>query len=90
VGRIGGSVDEAVLAELRAIRMEIQRLAQRVGESAPRAELEHYVRREVFDGHLRDHTMEVEGWRFWGPFVLSGIALLVVLMQAAGIHLAAG
>ncbi len=82
-------MDEAVLAELRAIRGEIQQLAQRIGLAATREDLGRYLPRDLFDEHVRDHERGVEGWRFWGPFVLSGIALALVLLQSAGIHLAA-
>lgn len=89
MGRVGGSVDEAVLAELRAIRAEIQQLARRVGESATRQDLHSYLPVDAFRAHERQHERAAQGWRFWGPFVLSSCSMLVVLMQAVGIHLAA-
>jgi hypothetical protein len=72
----GGSVDVAVLAELRAIRAEIHDLAERVGQSATRDELHDYVRREEFDAHTSGHQRVLDGWRGWVPVGLAALAVL--------------
>lgn len=76
----GDSVDSAVLAELRAIRAEISKLADRVGESATRDELKGYVTRGEFEAHVAGHQRVVEGWRGWLPIALSACALLWVVV----------
>ncbi len=69
-------VDEAVLAELRAIRAEIHDLSERVAAAATREDLHHYVPAVVFRAHEEAHRRRVAGWRAWAPLVISGLALL--------------
>ncbi len=92
-------INEAVLAELRAIRAEIHDLAERVGQSATRTDLDQYIRKDVFleataghqqafADHLRWHRSLGEGWRVWAPFVLAGAAFLwSVFWSTLGQHL---
>jgi hypothetical protein len=69
-------VDEAVLAELRAIRAEIHDLSERVAAAATREDLHDYVSADVFHAHEEAHRSFVAGWRAWAPFIVSGLALL--------------
>jgi hypothetical protein len=64
-------VDEAVLAELRAIRAEIHDLSERVAAAATRDDLHDYVSAETFRAHEEAHRARTDGWRIWAPFALS-------------------
>ena len=81
MGRHDGSVDEAVLTELRAIREEIRRLAERVGESVSREELRDYVTTERFDSYVRSRRALVEGWRGWTSLGISTVAMVAVVVR---------
>ena len=70
----GPGVDEAVLAELRAIRREIHDLSERVAVSATRDDLHDYVSAETFQAHIAAHRAQNESWRAWAPFTLSTAA----------------
>lgn len=70
------SVDAAVLEELRAIRGEIHDLAEKVGQSATRDDLDDYVRKDVFDAHVSGHQRLLDGWRGWLPIGLAAFAIL--------------
>lgn len=83
-------MDEAVLTELRAIRSEIRALAEKVGEAATRAELEAYVRREELDAHMAAHRAVTTGWQRWVPIALSAGVLLLMLLNALGVHVVVG
>jgi hypothetical protein len=74
-GGPSAGVDEAVLAELRAIRAEIHDLSERVSAAATRDDLHDYVTAEAFKAHLDAHRVRVEDWRIWAPFALSSLAL---------------
>lgn len=74
-GGASAGIDEAVLAELRAIRAEIHDLSERVAASATRDDLRNYVSAETFKAHEQAHRSRMEGWRAWAPFVLSTVAL---------------
>jgi hypothetical protein len=81
-------VDEAVLAELRAIRAEIHDLGDRVAAAATREDLHDYVTAETFRAHLDAHHMRMEGWRIWAPFTLSTAAFAWTLFWTTiGQHL---
>jgi hypothetical protein len=84
------SVNEAVLAELRAIRAEIHELTQRVGNAATRDDLDDYLPRDVFNAHVAEQQRRTQDWRFWLPYALSALALLVAFMSAQGVHLVGG
>jgi hypothetical protein len=70
----GPGVDEAVLAELRAIRREIHDLSERVAVSATRDDLHNYVTAETFAAHLAAHRVQRESWRAWTPVTLATAA----------------
>jgi hypothetical protein len=70
----GPGVDEAVLAELRAIRQEIHDLSERVAASATRDDLHNYVSAETFQAHVAAHRAQSESWRAWTPIALSSAA----------------
>ncbi len=70
----GPGVDEAVLAELRAIRREIHDLSERVAASATRDDLHNYVSAETFQAHLATHHAQSESWRAWTPIALATAA----------------
>jgi hypothetical protein len=72
-------VDEAVLAELRAIRAEIHHLSERVAAAATRDDLHNYVTAETFRAHEATHYARVESWRSWAPFALSAAAFCWML-----------
>lgn len=74
-GSASAGIDEAVLAELRAIRAEIHDLSDRVAAAATRDDLRDYVSAETFKAHEQAHRTRMEGWRIWAPFVLSSAAL---------------
>lgn len=80
------SVDVAVLQELRAIREEISKLAEKVGRSATREDLDDYVRQEEFRAHVEGHRRVIDGWRGWLPIALASGAILWNLL--GGPHLA--
>lgn len=65
-----------MLAELRAIREEIRRLAERVGDAATREDLGAYCTVQRFEDHIKGHRARVEGWRAWLPIVISALSLL--------------
>lgn len=67
-------VDEAVLAELRAIRREIHDLSERVAAAATRDDLHNYVSGEAFQAHLASHRAQAESWRAWAPVTLATAA----------------
>ena len=67
-------IDEAVLAELRAIRTEIHDLSERVAAAATRDDLHDYVTSTTFHAHEEAHRARAEGWRTWAPFVLASAA----------------
>ena len=73
-----------MLAELRAIREDLGKkldtLAEKVGESATRDDLEDYVRKDVFSAHVAEHQRMIEGWRGWLPIALSAFALLWIVV----------
>ena len=71
-----GGVDEAVLAELRGIREQIQGLSEKLGNAAMRDDLADYVRKEAFDAHVGGHQRLIEGWRGWLPVVIACFAVL--------------
>lgn len=78
------AVDVAVLAELRAIREQITKLAEKVGAAATRDEvkrdLDDYVTKREFDAHVTAHQRLLDGWRGWLPIVVSGVALLWIMV----------
>jgi hypothetical protein len=77
--RWGGAstgVDEAVLAELRAIRAEIHDLAEKVAAAATRDDLHDYVSADVFRAHEEAHQRRVADWRAWAPFALATAAFV--------------
>jgi hypothetical protein len=67
-------VDEAVLAELRAIRAEIHDLSERVAASATRDDLHNYVSAETFRAHIEEHRGRAQSWHAWAPLVISTAA----------------
>jgi hypothetical protein len=75
------AVDDAVLAELRAIREEIRHLSERVGSAATREELDGYVRKEAFEAAQAEHDRALQSWRSWLPTVIGGVALLLTVAQ---------
>ncbi len=75
-GGAAAGVDEAVLAELRAIRAEIHDLSERVAAAATREDLHDYVSAETFRAHEEAHRSRTEGWRVWTPFALSTAAFI--------------
>jgi hypothetical protein len=75
------AVDDAVLAELRAIREEIRHLSERVGNAASREELDGYVRKEAFEAAQQEHDRSLQSWRSWLPILIGGAALLMTLAQ---------
>jgi hypothetical protein len=77
----GPSVDDSVLAELRAIREEIRHLSERVGSAATREELDGYVRKEAFEAAQAEHDRALQSWRSWLPIVISAVALLLTIAQ---------
>jgi hypothetical protein len=82
-------IDEAVLAELRAIRAEIHDLSERVATAATRDDLHDYVSADLFTTHLEAHRTHAEGWRVWLPFTLSATAFIwSLLWSLLGQHLA--
>lgn len=83
-------MDEAVLTELRAIRAEIRTLADKLAQTATREELGGYVRREEFEMHQASHRSLAMGWQRWVPVAISAVALLLMLLSAAGVHLVMG
>ena len=70
----GPGVDEAVLAELRAIRLEIHDLSERVAAAATRDDLHNYVSADTFRAHLNTHRAQSESWRAWAPVTLAAAA----------------
>jgi hypothetical protein len=74
-GAASAGVDEAVLAELRAIRAEIHDLSERVAAAPTRDDLHNYVSADTFRAHEEAHRSRVEGWRVWAPFALASAAL---------------
>jgi hypothetical protein len=76
-----------LLSELRALRSEIRTLADRVGQSATRDDLDDYVTRDVFNAHLEEQKRRMQDWHFWLPYVVSALSLLLWFMEANGIHL---
>lgn len=75
-GGTASGVDEAVLAELRAIRAEIHDLGERVAAAATRDDLRDYVSADAFRAHEEAHRARLEGWRVWAPIAVSATALL--------------
>ncbi len=75
-GGSGAGVDEAVLAELRAIRAEIHDLSERVAAAATRDDLHNYVSADAFKAHEEAHRSRAEGWRVWAPFALAAAAFV--------------
>lgn len=76
-GRDGraGSVDGEVLAELRAIRQELQHMSERVANAATREELDAYVTRDAFDAHVLQGQRLADLWQRWVPTGLSAFAI---------------
>jgi hypothetical protein len=72
----GAGIDEAVLAELRAIRAEIHDLSDRVAAAATRDDLHDYVTAATFRAHEETHRSRGEGWRAWAPFALASAAFI--------------
>ena len=75
MGRSAG-IDGEVLAELRAIRVEIQKLTERVAQSATREDLADYVTKEVFAAHVESGRRATDLWNRWGSTALAGAAVL--------------
>lgn len=69
-------MDGDVLAELRAIRGEIQALRETTAKSASREDLNAYVRNETFDAYVAHQRGIIESWRGWWPGVVATVALL--------------
>lgn len=83
-----GSVDEAVLAELRAIRAEIHDLAERVATAATRDDLDGYVPRAEYEAHLKSHTTTIDTRRWWATYGLSVIAIVTSpLLSLLAVHI---
>lgn len=80
-GRAG--INEAVLAELRAIRDEIHQLSDRVSQAATREDLKEYLKRDEFAAHVRSHQQVLENWRVWLPWA---IELALTLYALFGLH----
>lgn len=85
--RGASGVDEAVLAELRAIRAEIHDLAERVAAAATREDLHGYVTQTAWEAHQREHEQAQQGVRFWLPYALSVGTFIFWLISAVGVHL---
>lgn len=62
---------EAMLAELRQIRQQIEHLADRIGAAATREDLKNYVTVDLFKHHLESHAKSLENWRVWLPWAVS-------------------
>ena len=75
-------VDGEVLAELRAIRMEIKGLSDRVADSATREDLKGYVTQKAFDDHVAAEGNKKADWRWWASFGMAAGAIVVSLMSA--------
>lgn len=72
-GDVGGA---EMLAELRLIRQQLERLGERIGQAATREDLKNYVTLDVFKHHLESHQKGLENWRTWLPWGV-GIALAI-------------
>lgn len=65
-----------MLAELRAIRLQLEHMSERIGQAATREDLKNYVTGEVFRHHLESHQKGLENWRTWLPWAVGvGLAL---------------
>lgn len=72
----------AMLAELRAIRQELQHQSEMIGKSATREDLKNYVTVDLFKHHLESHQKGLENWRTWLPWAVgTGIALFEILSR---------
>ena len=72
----------AMLAELRAIRQELQHQSEMIGKSATRDDLKNYVTVDLFRHHLESHQKGLENWRPWLPWAAGfGLALFEVMSR---------
>ena len=72
----------AMLAELRAIRQELQHQSEMIGKSATRDDLKNYVTVDLFRHHLESHQKGLENWRTWLPWAAGfGLALFEVMSR---------
>ena len=72
----------AMLAELRAIRQELQHQSEMIGKSATRDDLKNYVTVDLFRHHLESHQKGLENWRTWLPWAACfGLALFEVMSR---------
>lgn len=87
--RTRNGIDEAVLAELRAIRSEIHDLSERVGQAATREDLDGYVRLEAFEAWKNGETRARSAIVQWAPYALSvGALAWTIFWTTIGQHLA--
>ena len=68
---------EAMLAELRQIRQQLEHLSERLGQAATRDDLKNYVTADLFKHHLESHQKGIENWRTWLPWAVGILVALV-------------
>lgn len=68
---------EAMLAELRQIRQQLERLGERIGQAATRDDLKNYVTIDLFKHHLESHQKGMDNWRTWLPWAVGLTAALL-------------
>jgi hypothetical protein len=88
-GRAGVDGD-AMLAELRAIREQIEHLGERLGQAATREELKNYVTADVFKHHLESHAKASENWRVWLPWAVTIVLGLFEILSGHAAKLLGG
>ena len=73
---MAGGIDSEVLTELRGIRSEIQKLSEKVAQSATREDLDGYVTKEIFDAHVASGQRAADLWNRWLPIGIACCAFL--------------